>query len=191
MKNVNILFFIFIIGCKSKVTNTNLNFPDFKTRTSINHSCSFQNDTDIGVGVLIWGGNCEDSLILHDNSGRIQNRINICENSFIDEQCPLLFKPDYGIFHINVIEKLKSAYLCNLGSSEYLLNYDIQGFTFVTWENYFQNYVLEVRNSKENEVIKVLYIEGFDLYGTTTEADTVIIKWRDKNKILVELIPLI
>lgn len=185
--------FIANSGCTSngeKMLSKQDDFDDLNTFAS---NCSLENkNSELGIGLAVWDYDCENNVIFYaDSLMKVKSFAgNFCLNGKCP--CPLFFKPDYGIMYFVVVKKstrwLKILYDDN--KIAYVPNR--QNFTYYSWGKFLVELTTGVREIGSNEIYKIKSVNG-DYVQVTNDAEdfTQLIKWREGEKLKVELLFLI
>lgn len=151
--------------------------------------CNYQDESKIGIGLLIWDGNCDAELQLFDNSKLEHPKFqsNFCET--MSGICPLFFKQDYGIFHFVVLEKLDDCYLVSYNGGKDQGYIPISPYQkFVTWDSFLKEDVIAVREKGNLEnSYKILSVKGNSLIVMDENSVKKEIIWTADGKLLVEI----
>lgn len=185
-----ISYFLFTISCKSsKETGKPLLTQSFITI----QDCYYQNNNvDLGIGLLLWNGDCDNSIGFFKDKELSQEiyQLDFCNK--INEICPLFFKPDYGIMYFSVKSRKQNSYEVYINDLDTLHLKNNDQFAFVSWKDFLMNHVTGIREFNGTEVYKVLNING-DLITIKSESsgEKKQIRWKINNKLAIELMLLI
>lgn len=152
--------------------------------------CSYQDESTIGIGLLLWNGDCDAELQLFDNSKLEHPKFqsSLCET--INGICPFFFKQDYGIFHFVVLEKLNDCYLVSYNGGKDQGYIPINPYQkFVTWNSFLKENVISVREKGNLEnFYKIISVNGNSLKVKDENNVKKEIIWTANGKLLVRII---
>ncbi|HHT22356.1 MAG TPA: hypothetical protein GXZ87_03440 [Bacteroidales bacterium] len=184
MKKISLLLLLlhcFILGsCQGKQHSKNVKLA----------SCYYENNViDLGVGIAMWNYDCDKNIIIFSDS-LLKNEVynfNICNNA-INEICPFFYKPDYGIYHF-VVTRLSDEWY------EILYNNDKKGyiqanliFKFVYWDTLLKDYSTGIREKKTGIIYSVKKVSEDTLLVVEKDNNIErVIKWRNKNQLLIDI----
>ncbi len=205
----NLFIFFFIVSCKTDKTHSPQQKNDDSVKTSVevkdeiqHQDLEFYNKVEnLGIGLLKAKGNQfytynDSSLSTNKKKEGLYNPKNVK---------PIFFKPDYNIFYLTCLIENETYYTINNGNKIYLNKDD---FEFYTWETFFENTtgigsidwkLNPILNKPDGDIIDLDINDDFiavekkgDWLKIRNNAlNTGWIKWRFKNKLLIEVYLLI
>ena len=192
--NLFIIILLIFTYCGSREINplqisTINNFSE--ENDSVKNCMSQDITNDLGYGLLLWDGECEQKIIIYEDTIFSKPLVSndLCEKPVV---CPFLCKPDYGIFHFIII---------NIGNQYYEVSYDNgekKGFIplydfykFVTWEDFLINHTTGVKGKDSNVTLQVVSVKDGFLIGVDDSGNKVKLKWKENNEILINIMLII
>jgi hypothetical protein len=191
MIKINFIFSILLIQLNTCNVNdssvSNIIKPETKNLIT---NCSYQNEvSDLGIGLLIWEGECKDSISFYSDTLLSNSRYSICTSTNL---CPLFYKPDYSLANYVVLEKNDNYFKILANYSDPIYIKKESDFIFSNWDNIFLDHAVSIRIKGEKDIYNVESIKGDMLY--CEEQNSGIkknIRWRSKNQLLIEIMFLV
>jgi hypothetical protein len=162
-----------------------------KSTQSDNFYCETQNDdvVDLGIGVAVWDYDCDKNIVIFGDT-LLTKKIydfNACNNDK-NSVCPLFYKSDYGIYHFIVAKVATKWY-------EIIYNSDKKGyipansvFQFVNWNTFLVDYATGIREKGQKEIYSVKSVNGDTVFAVEEESNiNKKLRWKDKNKLLIDI----
>lgn len=194
MKKKVILILLGLSFCQCEKTySTVASFKDKEELIKPSQDCYYQNsNTDLGIGILLWNGDCDTVVKFYDDKmlNTVRYNLDFCNET--NEVCPLFYKPDYGIMHFSVKSKSNIFYEVYINDTDIKYISLQSNFTFMSWQDFLVNNSTVIREMNKQE----LYIvKSFHGDFVTVEDESTLkqkeIRWRKDNKLLIEIMLLI
>lgn len=182
----------FIFGCENQKGAGNKTLSLIQS-LMIMQDCYYQNNNvDIGIGLLLWVGDCEKPVSFYKDKNLSQKVYELIFCNQPKEVCPIFYKPDYDIMHFAVKSKKQTSYEVYVNDIDTMFLSANEQFTFVTWEDFLLNHTTAVRKINRQEIYTVKSVIGdFITVENEQTNEQKQIKWKEKNKLLIEIMLLI
>lgn len=188
---IGIFCILLISNCKNKAE---ISKDSLFVQSSITiQDCYYQNNNeDVGIGLLLWVGDCEKSVSFFNDKNMTQKVFELVFCNQPKEVCPIFYKPDYNIMHFAVKSKKQNSYEVYVNDLNTLYLSTNKQFVFVTWEDFLLNHTTGIREINGKEIYKVIAVNN-DIITIKAENsnERKQIKWKEKGKIIIEIMLLI
>lgn len=188
---IGIFCILLISNCKNKAE---ISKDSLFVQSSITiQDCYYQNNNeDVGIGLLLWVGDCEKSVSFFNDKNMTQKVFELVFCNQPKEVCPIFYKPDYNIMHFAVKSKKQNSYEVYVNDLNTLYLSSNKQFVFVTWEDFLLNHTTGIREINGKEIYKVIAVNN-DIITIKAENsnERKQIKWKEKGKIIIEIMLLI
>ena len=173
-----------VFSCLKKGKQTSA-IPLIKSKTD----CSYMNNvSSLGVGLLLWGFDCETKVIFYNDKEFKQKtgEYNFCGKTPI---CPLLYKPDYGIMHFVVTKANADSYEIVFNNTQKAFIAKTSAFTYFNWDSFFLQKDLSISPKDSNTLYKIVSVKGdfLNVINISNKREE-ILRWRKENKLLINII---
>lgn len=188
---IGIFCVLFISNCKNK---PEISKDSLFVQSSITiQDCYYQNNNeDVGIGLLLWVGDCEKPVSFFNDKNLTQNVFELIFCNQPKEVCPIFYKPDYDIMHFAVKSKEQNSYEVYVNDLNTLYLSANKQFVFVTWEDFLLNHTMGIREINGKGIYKIITVNNDTITVKAENSnEQKQIKWKEKGKIIIEIMLLI
>lgn len=189
----NILFVVFAITfscCKSQENNIEeIHNSQLELPTESKFNCLFQNEVNqLGIGIAVWNYDCEAGIVIFEDS--LLKNVMYDGNAGGDDKkiCPFLYKPDYGIFHLVALDKSADIIKVLVNNDNTAFVSSTANFKFVPWDNFLVENTTGIRLINGSEFYTINSVQNEYLEVLDERNRTSLIRWREGEKLLIELL---